>query len=260
MPGARLQPQRVPRRHRCGGCRAAPLPRPPPARPPAAAPASSPPARRARLPRPPPPALRPAPTRTAPRTARAGSDDHTARVWDLRKKGCLYTIPAHSSLLSTVRFEPTAGSYLLTASYDALAKVGGVAGVEAPLSAVLLLLLPGGGWRAAGWRAGSAGADARAGAQGKAAAAGGCRRWARRRCLASGSGGRPAHPRPCWPGLQLWQAPALPAAGPAVGGGAWPRLPARPPHPAPARPPPPRRSTAHATGRSPRCWQATRAR
>jgi WD40 repeat protein len=52
-----------------------------------------------------------------------GSDDHTCRVWDLRKKGCLYTIPAHKSLLSTVRYEPSSGHYLLTSSYDALAKV-----------------------------------------------------------------------------------------------------------------------------------------
>ncbi|GLC45347.1 hypothetical protein PLESTB_000312800 [Pleodorina starrii] len=52
-----------------------------------------------------------------------GSEDHTAKVWDLRKRGCLYTIPAHTSLLSTVRFERTAGHYLLTAGYDCVAKV-----------------------------------------------------------------------------------------------------------------------------------------
>lgn len=46
-----------------------------------------------------------------------------AQVWDLRKKGCLYTIPAHTSLVSNVRFERSSGWYLLTAGYDNVAKV-----------------------------------------------------------------------------------------------------------------------------------------
>ncbi len=44
-------------------------------------------------------------------------------MWDLRKKGCLYTIPAHTSLVSNVRFERSSGWYLLTAGYDNVAKV-----------------------------------------------------------------------------------------------------------------------------------------
>jgi len=52
-----------------------------------------------------------------------GSDDHTARVWDLRKRGCVYTIPAHSRLISAVRYEPTAGGYFVTSSYDHAVKV-----------------------------------------------------------------------------------------------------------------------------------------
>ena len=45
------------------------------------------------------------------------------RLWDLRKKKCAYTLPAHSSLISHVRFEPTAGRFLLSASYDMKAKL-----------------------------------------------------------------------------------------------------------------------------------------
>lgn len=31
-----------------------------------------------------------------------GSDDHTCRVWDLRTRKSMYTIPAHSKLISQV--------------------------------------------------------------------------------------------------------------------------------------------------------------
>jgi U4/U6 small nuclear ribonucleoprotein PRP4 len=33
----------------------------------------------------------------------SGSEDHSVRVWDLRKRGALYMIPAHQSLVSQVR-------------------------------------------------------------------------------------------------------------------------------------------------------------
>ena len=33
----------------------------------------------------------------------SGSEDHSVRVWDLRMKRSLYTIPAHQSLVSQVR-------------------------------------------------------------------------------------------------------------------------------------------------------------
>jgi hypothetical protein len=91
----------------------------------------------------------------APASAPAGSDDHTARVWDLRKKGCLYTIPAHKSLLSSVRYEPGSGAYLMTASYDALAKVG--AGGWWPWLALVCTGAAQGGARQG--RAGSAASD-----------------------------------------------------------------------------------------------------
>ena len=31
-----------------------------------------------------------------------GSEDNTARLWDLRKRSCLYTLPAHQSSVATV--------------------------------------------------------------------------------------------------------------------------------------------------------------
>jgi U4/U6 small nuclear ribonucleoprotein PRP4 len=52
------------------------------------------------------------------------SDDHTVRVWDLRKQaGSLYTIGAHSSLISNVRWESQEGLFLLTSSYDQTVKL-----------------------------------------------------------------------------------------------------------------------------------------
>lgn len=33
----------------------------------------------------------------------SGSEDHTAKVWDLRKRKALYTLPGHTSLVSQVR-------------------------------------------------------------------------------------------------------------------------------------------------------------
>ena len=31
-----------------------------------------------------------------------GSEDNTARIWDLRKQACLYTLPAHESTVAMV--------------------------------------------------------------------------------------------------------------------------------------------------------------
>ena len=79
----------------------------------------------------------------------SGSDDHSARLWDLRKKKCAYTIPGHSALISHVKvaaqggtqlfhahdppslrlaiscsqFQPEHGHYLMTASYDSKVKL-----------------------------------------------------------------------------------------------------------------------------------------
>lgn len=52
-----------------------------------------------------------------------GGEDNTCRIWDLRKKKSMYTIPAHSNLISQVKFEPQEGYFLVTASYDMTAKV-----------------------------------------------------------------------------------------------------------------------------------------
>eukprot|EP00276_Gloeochaete_wittrockiana_P012478 CAMPEP_0184374042 /NCGR_PEP_ID=MMETSP1089-20130417/164812_1 /TAXON_ID=38269 ORGANISM="Gloeochaete wittrockiana, Strain SAG46.84" /NCGR_SAMPLE_ID=MMETSP1089 /ASSEMBLY_ACC=CAM_ASM_000445 /LENGTH=544 /DNA_ID=CAMNT_0026717027 /DNA_START=9 /DNA_END=1640 /DNA_ORIENTATION=+ len=53
----------------------------------------------------------------------SGSDDHTVRIWDLRKQQCMCTIPAHFNLVSRVKFQPSLGKFLVSASYDASVKV-----------------------------------------------------------------------------------------------------------------------------------------
>lgn len=52
-----------------------------------------------------------------------GSEDNTCKIWDLRKRSCVYTIPAHTNLVSCVKFEKTSGQYLVSSSYDCSAKV-----------------------------------------------------------------------------------------------------------------------------------------
>lgn len=52
-----------------------------------------------------------------------GGEDNTCRIWDLRKKKSLYIIPAHSNLVSQVKYEPQEGYFLVTASFDMTAKV-----------------------------------------------------------------------------------------------------------------------------------------
>ena len=34
-----------------------------------------------------------------------GSGDNTCKVWDLRQRRCVYTIPAHQNLVTGVKFE-----------------------------------------------------------------------------------------------------------------------------------------------------------
>lgn len=34
-----------------------------------------------------------------------GSGDNTCKVWDLRQRKCIYTIPAHQNLVTGVKFE-----------------------------------------------------------------------------------------------------------------------------------------------------------
>lgn len=61
--------------------------------------------------------------------AATGSGDNTAKVWDLRGKSLLYSIPAHFAEVTTVKFQVYikrkkrvlkrgAGDFLMTASFD----------------------------------------------------------------------------------------------------------------------------------------------
>ena len=52
-----------------------------------------------------------------------GSDDNTLKIWDLRKKGCVYTIPAHNQVVSDLRWEQTDSKFLLTCSFDGTFKL-----------------------------------------------------------------------------------------------------------------------------------------
>ena len=52
-----------------------------------------------------------------------GSADNTIKVWDVRMRQCVYTIPAHTSLVSSVKFQPEHGHYILSSSYDTTLKV-----------------------------------------------------------------------------------------------------------------------------------------
>jgi len=51
------------------------------------------------------------------------SQDNSCKIWDLRKRNIEYTIPAHTKLVSNVRFERNNGDYIVSTSYDGTAKV-----------------------------------------------------------------------------------------------------------------------------------------
>lgn len=53
----------------------------------------------------------------------SGGEDNLCRIWDLRMRKSLYIIPAHSNLISQVKFEQQEGYFLVTASYDMKVKV-----------------------------------------------------------------------------------------------------------------------------------------
>eukprot|EP00054_Salpingoeca_dolichothecata_P004205 m.29833 g.29833 ORF g.29833 m.29833 type:complete len:523 (+) comp14416_c0_seq1:3-1571(+) len=57
-----------------------------------------------------------------------GSEDHSLRLWDIRRmdKACIYTLPAHTNLVTDVRFQQSAGEYLVSSSFDRTAKVWAV--------------------------------------------------------------------------------------------------------------------------------------
>ena len=53
----------------------------------------------------------------------SGSDDNTIKIWDLRKKSCICTLPAHSKTVSDICFENSDSKYILTCSYDSTFKM-----------------------------------------------------------------------------------------------------------------------------------------
>ncbi|KPJ18777.1 U4/U6 small nuclear ribonucleoprotein Prp4 [Papilio machaon] len=48
---------------------------------------------------------------------------HYAKIWDIRKRAPIYTIPAHTHLVSDVRYQRSHGHYLATSSYDGSGKL-----------------------------------------------------------------------------------------------------------------------------------------
>jgi len=52
-----------------------------------------------------------------------GSDDNTIKTWDLRKKGSLYTIPAHNKAISDLHWENNDSKFLLSCSFDGTFKL-----------------------------------------------------------------------------------------------------------------------------------------
>lgn len=51
------------------------------------------------------------------------SEDNTCKIWDLRKRSVIYSIPAHNNLISDVKFQKEDTYYLVTASYDNTVKI-----------------------------------------------------------------------------------------------------------------------------------------
>lgn len=51
------------------------------------------------------------------------SQDDTCKIWDLRRRQPVYTIPAHTNLVADVKYQKDVGDFLVTASYDTTAKV-----------------------------------------------------------------------------------------------------------------------------------------
>ncbi len=57
------------------------------------------------------------------RSIASASEDGTSCIWDVRQQRLIYAIPAHTGIVSKVRFEPTYGNLLVTASFDGTSKV-----------------------------------------------------------------------------------------------------------------------------------------
>lgn len=45
------------------------------------------------------------------------------QIWDLRRRQTVYTIPAHTNLISDVKYQKDGGNFLVTGSYDCTTKV-----------------------------------------------------------------------------------------------------------------------------------------
>ncbi|CAH8487740.1 unnamed protein product [Schistosoma turkestanicum] len=57
--------------------------------------------------------------------AATSSADNTVRIWDLRQQQAIYVIPAHTSVVSSVRFESRNCNYIVTSSFDKTTKIWG---------------------------------------------------------------------------------------------------------------------------------------
>ena len=52
-----------------------------------------------------------------------GGDDNTIRIWDMRKRGCIYTIPAHNQAIPDLKYEENDNKFLLSCSFDGTFKL-----------------------------------------------------------------------------------------------------------------------------------------
>ena len=52
-----------------------------------------------------------------------GSQDNTIKVWDIRAKSCIATVPAHMKIVSDLKYEKGYSRYLASCSYDGTAKL-----------------------------------------------------------------------------------------------------------------------------------------
>lgn len=53
----------------------------------------------------------------------SGGGDNAVKIWDLREDRCIYTLPAHTNVVSSLKYEKTAGDFIVTGSFDNSAKL-----------------------------------------------------------------------------------------------------------------------------------------